>query len=241
MRQANLPHYLFRALASARNRRLGPSKVSDLIRFYPMWVNDLEGQSPLTMELPWMTYRSIDFLRETVKSDFRVFEYGSGGSTMFFSQRCRQLVSVEHDPEWAVSVREAITKRSAGNVDFKLIEPVKDAVGSDVDAADPESFASGERHYKSCSFEDYVRSIDAYADESFDIVAVDGRARQTCISHARSKVKVGGWLILDDAERDRYQRAQSLLDNDQWRRVDFNGPAPCKRYFAVTRAWQKLR
>jgi len=232
---------MFRALASARNRRLGPSKLSDLIRFYPMWANDLEGQSPLQMELPWMTYKSIDFLRETVTADYKIFEFGSGGSTMFLSQRCRQLVSVEHDPEWAVSVKEAITKRGVANVDFKLIEPVRGAIGEGVDAADPTSFASGEPPYSSCSFEAYVSSIDGYPAESFDMVIVDGRARQTCLGHAHSKVKVGGWLILDDAERDRYQRAQSLLDNDQWRRVDFNGPAPCKRYFAVTRVWQKLR
>lgn len=242
MRQAaNLPHYLIRALASARNRRLGPSKLSDLIRFYPRWVHDLGGQSPLTMELPWMTYTSIDFLRETVTAEHRIFEFGSGGSTMFLSLRCGKLVSVEHDPEWAVSVRAAIGERGIGNVDFKLIEPQKGAVDGNVDAADPTSFASGEPQYASCSFKDYVSSIDDYPDESFDIVIVDGRARQTCIAHSESKVKVGGWLILDDAERDRYQKAQALLDNDKWRRVDFNGPAPCKRYFSVTRVWQKLR
>src|SRR5258708_3431539 len=81
VRQANLFHYMFRALASARNRRRGPSKLSDLIRFYPMWANDLEGESPLAMEIPWMTYKSIDFLRETVTADHRIFEFGSGGST----------------------------------------------------------------------------------------------------------------------------------------------------------------
>ena len=50
--------------------------------------------------LPWFTYGAIHFLEDRVRSDMRVFEYGSGNSTHWFAKRAREVVSVEHDGDW---------------------------------------------------------------------------------------------------------------------------------------------
>ena len=50
--------------------------------------------------IPWMNYCTVQFLRERLKPGFRVFEFGSGNSTLFFASRCAEVVSFEPSPEW---------------------------------------------------------------------------------------------------------------------------------------------
>lgn len=58
---------------------------------------------PVTVDgapLPLMTYGIIDVLQHRLTNDLRVFEFGSGSSTLFFAERARHVTSVEHDPSW---------------------------------------------------------------------------------------------------------------------------------------------
>ncbi|HET6513953.1 MAG TPA: hypothetical protein VFG09_02250 [Thermodesulfovibrionales bacterium] len=50
--------------------------------------------------LPWITYPSIEFLSKRINSNMSVFEYGSGGSTVWWASRVKDIVSVEHNKEW---------------------------------------------------------------------------------------------------------------------------------------------
>ncbi len=50
--------------------------------------------------LPWFTYPAIEFIRQFDLKSKRVFEYGAGNSTLFWSARCAAVVSVESDREW---------------------------------------------------------------------------------------------------------------------------------------------
>jgi len=50
--------------------------------------------------IPWYTYPLIEYLRQYDFSQVRVFEYGSGHSTLFWASRCTEVVSVEHNRQW---------------------------------------------------------------------------------------------------------------------------------------------
>lgn len=50
--------------------------------------------------LPWYTYPFIEFLKPRVKSNFEVFEYGSGNSTRWYASRVKHITAVEHDVDW---------------------------------------------------------------------------------------------------------------------------------------------
>jgi hypothetical protein len=50
--------------------------------------------------LPWFTYPAIHFLAGRVRPEMTVFEYGSGGSTLWWAQRVARVVSCEHDAQW---------------------------------------------------------------------------------------------------------------------------------------------
>ena len=51
--------------------------------------------------LPWYTYAAIAFLESRVHRGMSVFEYGSGNSTLWWSQRVARVVACEHDIGWA--------------------------------------------------------------------------------------------------------------------------------------------
>jgi hypothetical protein len=58
--------------------------------------------------LPWITYPAIEFLKQLDLSDKDVFEYGCGGSTIFWGRQARHVDSVEHEPEFYELVGPAL-------------------------------------------------------------------------------------------------------------------------------------
>lgn len=157
-----------------------------------------------------------------------MFEYGSGGSTLFWQRRKAKLVSIEHEPHWYEVVRGRIPY-SAG-VDYRLIkpEPAKTTVNQP-DISDPDQYLTDDPNFRGLHSTSYVQQIDAFSDSSFDIVLIDGRARPSCIKHGARKVKLGGLLILDNAERDYYTAKTQGYLKDFSVRV-FRGVIPCNRW-----------
>jgi hypothetical protein len=47
--------------------------------------------------IPWFTYPCIDYLKNLDLRDKSVFEWGSGNSTLFWANRCKDVTSVEND------------------------------------------------------------------------------------------------------------------------------------------------
>lgn len=62
--------------------------------------------------LPWITDGATDFLESYIAErtkkghETRVFEFGSGNSTLYFLSRGASVVSVEHDLDWAEKITE---------------------------------------------------------------------------------------------------------------------------------------
>ena len=69
--------------------------------------------------LPWMNYSIISFLEQRLTKDLSLFEYGSGNSTLFFSNLVSSVVSVECNREWYEYVVESMPE----NVKLILCDP----------------------------------------------------------------------------------------------------------------------
>lgn len=213
----------------------------ELLRFFPSWVRSLDGKAgPLLDELPWINFSAIHLLKRTLRPQMRVFEYGSGGSTMFFSRRVKEVVSVEHDPVWHTKIAQAIRERNRTNCELHLCEPIIDPLWAGKDPSDPDAYISTDDQFRGRSFHAYATSIETHPPGAFDVVLVDGRARPSCLKHAIGKVKDGGLLMVDNAERSEYQRSYDLLDNPRWKRKDFYGPGPYNQYFWQTTIWKRV-
>jgi hypothetical protein len=168
------------------------------------WLRSLRKDYLLNTPSPWMTFDAIDFLRSWLPPNARVFEYGSGGSTLFWLSRGVSCISVEHDPSWYRIVSDRINRTTyPGTIEYRWIPP-EPSPKPKPDPADPGEYASADMHYQQHTFYNYVSQIDGFSDGYFDIVLVDGRARPSCITHAVGKVKPGGLLIVDNSDREYY-------------------------------------
>ncbi len=56
--------------------------------------------------IPWYTYPAIEFVNQFDFTGKRVFEWGSGNSSTFFSnKKVDEIISVDHDTEWFNKVK----------------------------------------------------------------------------------------------------------------------------------------
>lgn len=206
-------------------------KNISLAKWYFHWRFSLnDNSSPLYDELPWITYGAIDWLSRHLTREMSIFEWGSGGSTIFWAKHVKQVVTVEHDPLWYKEVKRLTVEKGYNNVHLSLVEPVQSEGNENL-------YTSTVAKYHNYSFWQYVKEIDNYPNEYFDIVFVDGRARIGCMKHAINKIKNNGYLILDNSERIEYQAGWNLVNN--WKDIKIYGPGPYNRYPWETRIWSK--
>lgn len=185
---------------SAREIWRNPSSRGGFIRLLRT-----RGRSTMTLRLPWLPFCLIDELSRKVGPGARVFEYGGGGSTLWFLDRGASVVTVEHDRDWGRVLRGAIQAER-----WELLE-----------------------RPSSNTFEDYVSAIRGFPDRSFDVVVVDGRERGQCLLAAVEKVRPGGLLILDDSDRGRYSAAIHRVDWPRREFVGFAPAKPTLAYSTV--------
>lgn len=232
-----LAKYLREAMKLAPAERDLPT----LLRHFPGWSRSLRpGRSALGDARPWLTYAAIEFLEGQLRPGLRIFEYGAGGSTLFFASRAPGGTSVEHDGPWASAVSAALAARGLRwTVLHRAPAPAGDSGESrSADPRELQSFRSRDPDHLGDSFSDYARSIDSI-DGLFDLILVDGRARPSCFGRALEKVAPGGWLVLDNAERSGYRRVHEKMAQLGWERRDFAGPAPYEFPFSLTCAWRR--
>src|SRR3989344_305827 len=122
--------------------------------------------------LPWITYPAIDFLSQFDFSDCYVFEWGSGFSTLWWSERCRQITTVESNEAWIPYIQKLLPR----SVQF-IATPLD--VYREVDA-----FVGSER------LEYDVIFIDN-----------NGPFRAACAEVAATKLATGGIILLDNSDQ----------------------------------------
>lgn len=140
------------------------------------------------MIMPYFTHPFLDILKTWNLSESRIFEWGSGYSTLWFARHCKSIVSVEHSEYWAKALRVyAVTMNGQGAGNY-----VTAAHPSIVHIPTPSNDINngGVTH-------DYCHFVNRY-DFLFDIVIVDGIYRNQCVMNALKMIKPGGILIYDN-------------------------------------------
>jgi len=141
------------------------------------------GRDALSKGEPWIVPAALAVLKTLVQPEWRVFEWGAGGSTLFWSNECASSVAIEHNPLWIERVTAMMHRHECpNNVHLRYVQ------GHGID------------HNK--AFRNYAAAILEYPDESFDLVSVDGEAssRGWCVTNAIPKIKPGGYLLLDNSD-----------------------------------------
>lgn len=208
-----------------KNKGLSGQSLLKHRKIYLEWASQIESKkTPMDLELPWITIIAknyiVDFLKNKSKSDVNVFEFGSGGSSLFFSKYSNQVVSIEHDKTWFELVSKTVKQKNIKGWDGHLIEPEPININLDIklDESDPLHYYTTDENFLNCTFKNYASYIDKFPDNYFDVVLVDGRSRPSCLYHSLSKVKQGGMLVLDNAERN-YYLSKEIIDNKRYKLI----------------------
>lgn len=173
---------------------------------YNRWCSSFdEGRNSMTDELPWLNFFALDFLESNIGQEFRVFEFGGGGSTLFFCKNVAFVATVEDNEQWFNALLEAVRLRKYRNWEGFWVPPVVFAGHErQRSCSNPDDFKSSVKGLENMSFEAYARTIDQYPTAYFDLILVDGRARPSCIKQAIPHLKKGGLLVIDNTERPHY-------------------------------------
>ena len=174
------------------------------------------------LDVPWWTFPAIDAVERWIAArngDVRVFEYGSGASTVWLARRAAEVVSVEHDVGFA---KIAAPMLALPNVELRIIEPTRAGTASRA--------PSGRSGYEDSDFSAYVDSI-ANDAAPYDLVVIDGRARVACFERARDCLSANGLVVFDNSNRRRYQTALARAGG---RLTRYRGWAPALPYPSET-------
>lgn len=71
------------------------------------YARSVESKLPMAADgspIPWYTYPAIEYFNQMDAKGLRVFEYGSGNSSLYWAHKGAEVWSVEHDPAWYESM-----------------------------------------------------------------------------------------------------------------------------------------
>lgn len=85
--------------------------------------NSVKGTKCYDLELPWMNSGAIVWLNENIDSNHTCLEFGSGGSTLFFSKLAKQVDTYEADINWYNTLT---TQNSKDNVNYTHVKNQKE-------------------------------------------------------------------------------------------------------------------
>jgi len=136
--------------------------------------------------LPLLCDEALALLEQIMENSqrWRVLEWGSGASTLYFAERVYDVVSVEHAPDWRDEVVAALKAHGL----FATVLLVKPRAFRLV----PYLFHKG----------------------AFDLVFIDGHqeTRKSCVRTGKRVVKRNRWMIVDDSQWGRLSDTPQVLD-----------------------------
>ena len=155
----------------------------------PYFRYSITNSSPLELELPWWSLSAIREMDKHLNHSHRVFEWGSGGSSVFLAKKCKELTTIEHDSNWFEQVKTILKEQEITNSRLLLRE---------INLENEQAFLSSP----------YAQSLQS----TYDVIVIDGEdhfgpesswsGRESCFELAEKWIcKDGGLLVVDDSWR----------------------------------------
>lgn len=121
---------------------------------------------------PSLSFRAIAEIDRLLQPTYRCVEFGSGMSTPWFAARCGFLLSIENNKDWHRRVSAMIDGPRYSHVRYELRD------------------------------DDRFSDLSGYDDGFFDFALIDGWDRHGCVLSVVPKIKPGGWIYLDNTDKD---------------------------------------
>jgi predicted O-methyltransferase YrrM len=131
----------------------------------------MAGSETLEKGYPWLTFGSLMTLEYIITKDFKVLEFGSGGSTVFWARNCASVKSFETKPEWFESVKKRTEEFTNVELTLGTEQEILEAIKKETDNTYDLVLVDNEpRHTQ----------------------------RLLLANAAVPKIKSGGWIIIDN-------------------------------------------
>ena len=163
------------------------------------YIKSIKNFKPINKDgdpIPWMNYSFIDFLEPRLKQTMNVFEYGSGYSTLYLSDKVGSVTSVEFDKSWFKKMKLSLDKCENCTVIFRPGQS------------------------------EYVTAIKEFGDKRFNIIIIDGRDRKECIQHILPLLSDDGVVLLDDSWQEKFDEVFEYFKENRFRELSFSGLKP---------------
>jgi hypothetical protein len=157
------------------------------------------------------SYPALFWLGSVLQGSERIFEFGSRNSTAWFSRRAGSVLSVERDEAWAKRQQD----RFSANVEL-LHRP-----------------CSGSEDWASAD-DPYIATLSSYLPDRFDVIVVDGMARNTCMQAVTTYAQGSEIVVVDNADRPAYYPGIDALHEAGFGCIDFVGPNLVQGVFSCT-------
>lgn len=161
--------------------------------------------------IPFLVIDAIDYLNEIISPGMKVLEFGGGNSTLWFLSKECSVITIEHSDQWANYIKEYVNFNNKKK-DFQL------------------EILNGE---------DAFHFVDNFPENTFDIVLIDCAdeytRRNNCVRATHSKIKKGGWMILDNSDHPSKWLGVDLMSD--YSRLRFTGYAPMCLMVTQTSFW----
>ncbi len=152
--------------------------------------------------IPWYCYSAVFFLKERLKTDMSIFEYGSGFSTIFYAKKVNSVISVETSEICKNWLCEHLEKMQIKNVEVFLENP------------------------------DYFPTAIGKFDKKFDLIVIDSIKRNECAKSCISKLSANGVVLLDNCDRVGYHKIFELFTEFGFKNLVFRGTKPLSTKFS---------
>jgi hypothetical protein len=150
------------------------------------------------LDVPWWTYGAIDAVEGWLAEcdgAVRVFEWGSGASTIWLAKRAASVDSVEHFADFGALIQAEL--EPFPHARLEIVVPVP---------SEAPAIGSQKEGHGDLDFSAYVARIHEVGGE-FGLIVVDGRAREACLSAALEHLTPDGIIVFDNTMRRRYRHA----------------------------------
>ena len=136
--------------------------------------------------LPWIPYPAIRALEGLAQPNWSILEHGAGMSTIWWAQRVSKVRSIEANRSWYERIEEGLRKRGLFNADLE--------------------------HRVNDDYSD----LSELEDESFDLIVIDGHAREKIASQVPRLLKRKGFIYFDNSDfaaqwHEMYGEAENIL------------------------------
>ena len=166
---------------------------------------------------PWMSRLEIETIEKYLKPSFKMLEYGSGGSTLYFSRLVQEYYSVEHDAEWYEKITKILINpfHTHKISKYSLVEVAKEDIKPAPVQQTPVPWSQLETSDYYYLFEKYIKEPSKFGAK-FDAVLIDGRARPECAKFIYNFLSPNAYVFIHDY----WPRLYYHVVEDQYRVID---------------------